>query len=270
MTPFRWTAVFLMSLLLSVGLVAVPGTAAQSVAQRTDPGATTLSAPCYGGPGWMFFTVHPPAADGTYQVDVTARRLVEGSRWKIAIELDASEEEDQQFRRRAVNGEWSVTTQVAGPSDGDQALFQAGAKEVGARHRCLLFNSPSNPTGGIAPCNSPRRAAIIVARRLDDDTVRVVFFIFDNRASATWHLELTAKGAGTTQTVAFDDLTNKRRILRSRVDLQGVDNPRLRMVATRTDGRQCRVRLNPPNVMTPQPLAHKDIGKLARRFAAPH
>ncbi len=263
MTTMRRLAGVLAAVLL---LGVVPAHAAPA----EDPQATAVTGACYGGPGRLSLTVHPPAAaGGTYQVDVTARRLAEGSRWLIGLEQETSNEggAEKEFRRVADGGGWTVTAEFPSPAPGDEdeVLFFVSANERGApRHGCLVLNSPASPVGGFSYCNNRRGVVVMVARELEDGSTLVRSVIYVGRPHSRLHLELTATGAASRQAVEFDDQAGKRGAVKSRVVFEGVKDPRLWLVATNGNGRRCILGLNPANVTTDAPLKLGGIAKPAR------
>lgn len=261
MTPFR-LPVGVLAALLSFALIGM--LPAQGAPAAADPLATTVSGACFGGPGRLALTVTPPAvADGRYQVHVIARGLDDGSRWAVGLVEEATEAR-KEFRRVAVQGTWTVTTQFRSPGDGDgdEVLFTVFAHERGAKsHACDVLNSPASPIGGLSACNKAAGDGFIIllARELDDGSVRVRSLIFtDLRRKSPWHLTLKATGATSRQVVEFNDRAGGLDVVRSRVVLTGVDDPRLRMVATSQNGASCLIGVNPPNVTTDAPLLLPD------------
>jgi hypothetical protein len=210
-----------------VGLPAVP--AAGGVA---DPLATTVAGGCVGGPGRVSLTVHPPAAPGgSYRVQVTARRLEEGSRWVVQLSKEDEDGGTEEVRRIAVEGGWTVTTRFPthAADDGDQTRFRLWANErVTGFYACHLLISPARPVSGMAPCKNRQRHIVMLTRELDDGSVLVRSIVAAVRPDLRWHLKLTATGAETRQVVDFDARAGKRGDVRSRVEINGVEDPRLR------------------------------------------
>lgn len=217
-----------------------------------DASATTMNTFCWGGR--MFVRVHRAAEDGSYPVDVTARRMDEGSRWKVTVAADDGYDgEDQVFRRTAVDGEWSVTTRVTpNPAADDDFLIAVSASEVNAQSRgCYLAVSPARPNGGLTGCLQGLQA--LVSRRVDDSTVVVRYFLAYLRPDARWRIQVTAIAGPTRETVAFTGYTNKRGNLPSRVEFRGGAHEwRFQVVAINDAGRRCTLGLNPPNTATVQ------------------
>jgi hypothetical protein len=240
-------------------LVALVGLApVQAVAPVADPLATTVTGACYSGPGRVSLRVHPPAPDGSYQVQTTARGLEEGSRWVVHLE-EADDGEHKRFRRVAVDGSWTVTTRFPGPAhEDDEALFAVSALERGDRsHGCFLYNLPTGPVFGLSLCNYHEWFIAMLTRELDDGSTLVRSSISpttSRRLDPHWHLKLTATGAASRQVVEFDDRPGKHGNVGSRVVITGVKDPRLRLVATPDTKAPCRIGLNPPNVTTDAPL----------------
>jgi hypothetical protein len=240
--------------LVVCGLLGVVPAHAGAVA--SDPLATTVTGACYGGPGFMSLTVHP-SVDGTRQVNLTARRFADGSRWAIAIGIDSDSGQDppdQEFRRVAVDGRWTVTTQFTASSD-DEVIFLGFARERGAhRHGCLVLTSPAAPEGGLSySCNSGvrlDRLAGMLARVRDDGSVLVRTFLLGVRPESRWHLTVAATGAGSRQVVDFDDQAGQQGTVSSRVVVEGVTDPRLWLTLSGASGDRCVIGLNPADVTT--------------------
>jgi hypothetical protein len=240
---------------------------AHAEAPAEDPRATAVTGACFGGPGRLSLTVHPPAAaGGRYQVDVTARRLVDGSRWVIGLAQEANDEggAEKDFRRVAEGGGWTVAAEFPSPAASGEVVFYVSAYEHGARrHGCYVLNSPASPVGGLSLCNNPRRGVVMLARERDDGSTLIRSILFNVGPDSRWHLELTATGAASRQVVEFDDRAGKRGYVWSRVVIEGVKDPRLRLVATNQKGGRCFLRLNPANVTTDAPLKLRGIAKSA-------
>lgn len=219
-----------------------------------DPLATTVTGACAGGPGRLSLTVHPPAA-GKLRVEVTARGLVEGSRWAIAVGQEGGERSRvKDFRRVAVDGRWTVMTQFPASADPEQGeeFFSGSAQERGDQgHRCFVLTTRA-AAAGLSSCNSNRSIVALIARERDDGSTVVRSLIFSPRGDSRWHLALTATGEASRQVVEFDDRANRGGFVGSRVALTGVMDPRLRLVATNRDRGRCFIRFDPANE-TPDP-----------------
>ena len=237
--------------LLSVALVGGPP--AQAVAPGGDPLATMVTGACVGGPGRVSLTVHPPAG-GRYRVEVAARGLAEGSRWTVQVEYQARASGGaKDFRRIAVDGGWTVVTRFPAPGDTEDDVYvSVDAQERGdRRHQCSLLNVPSSPVAGVADCNNRRLDIAMLARQRDDGFTVIRSFIVFARPDSRWHLTLTATGAAGRQVVEFEDRASGREdFVGSRVVITGVDDPRLRLVASNKDQGRCFIGLEPPNVGT--------------------
>lgn len=217
---------------------------AHSMAPADDPSATTLTGACYGGPGRVSFTVHPPA-DGTYQVEITARGLPDGSRWLVTPGADNTLL--GVFRRVAVDGGWTIATQAPAPRNPDSVVyFGVDARERGDRgHRCLMYR-PSSPVAGSATCENRLIDISLLYREQEDGSMLLRSRLFA-RPDSRWHLTLTASGAASRQVVEFDDWAGGQGGVRSQVVITGVENPRLRLVATNKDKGRCFIGLDPPD-----------------------
>ena len=250
--------------LLSVALVGLAP--AHAVAVAVDPQATTVTGACAGGPGRVSFTVHPPAA-GRYRVEVTARGLAEGSRWTVGVFQEGETQGGgKDFRRVAIDGGWTVVTPFPAPADPKEFVyFSVDARERGDRgHRCSLLNLPASPVVGVADCNNQRLDIAVLARQRDDGSTVVRSFIVFARPDSRWHLTLTATGAAGRQVVDFDDRAGRREGgVDSRVVLTGIENPRLRLMASNKDQGRCFIGLNPPNVTTDAPLTMQRLRRLS-------
>jgi hypothetical protein len=237
--------------LLSVALLGTPP--AQAVALAGDPLATTVTGACAGGPGRVSLTVHAPAA-GRYRVEVTGRGLAEESRWTVGVFQEGETQGGgKDFRRVAVAGGWTVVTRFPVPADPkDFVYFSVDTRERGdRRHRCSLLSVPSSPAVGVADCNNRRLDIALLVRQRDDGSTVVRSFIVFARPDSRWHLTLTASGAAGRQVVDFDDRASRREdFVGSRVVINGVDNPRLRLVASNKHQGRCFIRLDPPNATT--------------------
>ncbi len=243
---------------LSVALVGLAP--AQALVPDVDPLATTVTGACSGGPGRLALTVHPPNA-GSYRVEVTARGLVEGSRW-IGEVVQEGEERSRvkDFRRVAVDGGWTFMTQFPA-AGGAEAFFNAFAQERGARsHSCFVLTVPPF---GVSLCNNQRNFIALFARERDDGSTVIGSLILNARPDSRWHLTLTATGAVSREVVEFDDRAGRRGAVRSRVVLTGIADPRLRLLATNKDRGRCFIGLDPPNVTTDAPLKLGGLGNLS-------
>lgn len=257
---------FLAGALGAVLSVALVGSAtALAVAPGGDPLATSVTGACAGGPGRVSLTVHPPT-DGSYRVVVAARGLAEGSRWTVdLIKVSQTSQRYRDFRRVAVDGGWMVATRFPAPAESeDDVYFDLRAGERGdRRHSCLVLNSPASPVAGLAECNNQRLDIVVLARQRDDGSTVVRFFIEGARPDSRWHLTLTATGAASRQVVEFEDRASSREgVVRSRVVITGVEDPRLRLVASNKDQGRCFIGLDPPNDRTDAPLTLRGLDKL--------
>ena len=251
--PRPRSSTLVLAALLSSAFVGVPHADA---APASDPTATTVAGLCQGGPGRMSITVSP-TTDGAFEVEVTARRLADGSRWRGVVEAEYDERnggESQPFRRRAVDGTWTVTTELPGPRNSDaQALFFVGAKERGERHQCFVLLSPDSPTGGYTTCRGADRFSVITANERKDGSTVVRSLVAGVRAQARWHLRLVATGDTGQLVTEFDAYAGDRGLVRSKVVLEGVDDARFRLTATGQAGGRCDTRLNPAELLVGRP-----------------
>ncbi len=252
----------MLTTLLSVTLFSM--TTAHARVPAGDPLATTVTGACASGPGRLSVTVHPPVA-GKFQVEVTARGLMDGSRWAVAVSQagDYSGSRAKDFRRVAVDGTWTVMTQFPAPTNSelDEVFFNGSARERGDRgHRCSVL-AVRSPAIGASVCDSYRTGVAMFARDRDDGSTVIRSLIIDERRDTRWHLTLTATGAASRQMVEFDDRVRGGRAV-SRVVFTGVSDPRLRLVASNKDRGQCFLRLDPANVTTDAPLKMPGLDRL--------
>lgn len=261
-SPAMRTSRFLAGVLAAVLSVTLLGfSPARAVAPAGGPLATTVTGACSGGPGRVSLTVYPPAENGSFRVEATARGLIDGSRWRVQV---AGISGERGFRRVAVDGEWTVATRFPAAADpDDEPFFFVSARERGDRTRgCLVLNQPASPAVGYTQCSSPRRVIVLFARELDNGRTVVRSFVDSRRPDISWHLTLTAIGAASRHVVEFDDVASRRGLVSSRVVLTGVKDPRLQLVATTKNGGRCFIGLNPPNVTTAATLNLHDLLEL--------
>lgn len=256
---------FLAGVLAAVLTLALVGTApAHARVPAADPLATTVTGTCAGGPGRLSLTVHPPAG-GEYRVEVAARGLVEESRWAVQVVQEGDEtSRAKDFRRVAVDGGWTVETRFSDAGfESGEVFFNMGATDRGDRdHACFLFGSPVLPTFGASACNNQRQFVALFVRERDDGSTVVRSFIFGARRDSRWHLRLAAIGAASRQGVEFND-RERRSVVESRAVFTGVKDPRLRLVATSSEGwGRCLIGLDPPNVTTDAPLKMQGLDRL--------
>jgi hypothetical protein len=240
---------------------------AAAIPPTADPRATTVTGACYGGPGRLSLTVLPPVAGEDIQVRATARGLTSGSPWIIGMESEDGSGREREFRRVAVDGRWTVRAQFQPPGEPQPAVFVVSAYQRGEpRSGCFVLTSTASPEGGLTTCDNPERLAIVVAREQDDGSVLIRSLLFGMRPGTAWHLTLAATGAGFRQGVEFDDYASRRGTVRSRVVMQGVDNPRLWLVARNDNGGRCVIGVNTANVATGEEAGLRDILRAGRRL----
>jgi hypothetical protein len=221
------------------------------VAPISDPLATTVTGYCGGGPGRISLAVHP-RADGTYRVKVTARGLVTGSRWRAEL---TGTGRDQIFRDIvAVDGRWKLVTDfpaATNPEEDESFFVYTDELSLAKRfHDCQAYMQPGSSAYGATTCNNLFRFVDLLARDLDDGSTVVRSTVSPAGHGSVWHLTLTATGEASRQVVQYDELASRRDgVLRSRVVIAGVENPRLHLVAANSDRARCRIAVNPANVM---------------------
>lgn len=230
--------------LLMVSLLLVTGStwSIAAAAPEAPPGAVTVSAPCKAGPGWMAVTISPKAEDGTNEVRVAARRLVDGSRWRVRI---GDAETAPVFRPTAVDGRWVVKSTVTVAGD-NSPFVEAVRTDQGHKRLTACFVIafvPDHTVGGAGLCRGG--FDVLVARRLADGTVVVRFLVALVKPDTSWHITMDAIGEGGTG-ITFDDRTNRNGTLNSRVEFRGGPaDPRFRAVAVNEHGKTCKLHVNP-------------------------
>ena len=102
-----------------------------------------------------------------------------------------------------------------------------------------------------------------MAAHSDDGFTVVRSYIVGARPDSRWHLRLTATGAGARQVVVFDDRADRREgLVYARVALAGLEDPRLRLVASNKDQGRCFIRLDPPSVTSEASLTPSNLDQL--------
>jgi len=215
------------------------------------PEATKVSSACWGGMGRISFKVYVLADGETYQVDVVARGLRDGSRWRVGIVSEQFPEPDREFKRRVSDGGWTATTQF-GPREGDHTLyFQASAHERGVPHGCDVNSSlGAVETSGSTACGLPHKYreqafATLAVQRTDANTIGVRFDLYESWRARRWHIELRTTEASTSQTLMIAKRASNGGHLKLGVGLRGYENPRLHVLATPPEGPGCRFGFNP-------------------------
>jgi len=219
-----------------------------------DPAATRVVGQCKAGNGKVALTVLPIAV-GSYEVELNARRVREGSRWRVGLTAfsEGAGEVAQRFRRRAVDGSWSITTKVSLEGDTGQAAFLLDARRVRdgvvGGFFCSVSYSPGNSgMVGYGMCGKGFNELFL--RQRDDGTLVVRYHNFGRAPDTRWRLSLIVNSAEASQRVIFDDLSSPHGVLRSRVMLTAVpDNPVFTMRAESERGAYCRLRINPPTAL---------------------
>jgi hypothetical protein len=189
--------------------------------------------------------------------------MAEGSRWTGQLFTLGTDTEAgyKDFHRVAVDGGWTVTGRLPAAADFRENVFFGEAQRRGDRaDRCIVVTQLS-PAVGASASNRRRPQITLVVRERDGSTV-VDSYIFGARRDSRWHLTLTAAGVASRQVVEFDDRADRRDVVTSRVVLNGVDDPRLRMVASNKDQGRCFIRFDPQNVTTDAPLTLRSLGKV--------
>ncbi len=242
----RTVVSLLTTVVSSLGVVvALPhGATASSGLRGGDPAAATVSSRCWGGPGVMVMTVRPVATtDDVYRIQVTARRVVDGSRWRVKIgDLVPM----VTVHRRAIVGRWSATTRLAANGE---LFYEGEAHEQGRRpYGCQLSSSQIHYPIANTRCRRPHLHVEMSVRQPEHDVTLVKNVLYSDRPLVgRWHVTMAARRAGRIQTVTFDGVGHHGVVI-SHVDFHGIGNPRLRVDATREGGVHCTLTLNPPDV----------------------
>jgi hypothetical protein len=236
-------------LLVSLGAAGlVPAAAA---APPADPDTAAVGSTCI-GPGRVAMTASPSDAAGSVDLEMRATGLTDGTRWEGSLTAtDDTGEDSRDFRRVAVDGGWLVRATLSAPEPGPEASFSGIAF---ARHEstCLVSLYP-RPTVALSAC-SQHLVAILLARYRAAEDLLVVRFWGLGRPDSRWNVELRATTTSSAQAVAVGLTAGPRGWLRARTSLRGVDDPRLRVVATGPDGGRCALHLDPVDVTaTPPP-----------------
>lgn len=242
---------------VAAGVLASPaasfGVATGAEAQaRIDPAAMKVVGDCKGGTGKIGLTVLPIAED-TYQITVKARRVLEDSRWRaelFAFSYDADDgsgaEDNQTFRPRATNGSWSFTTEVDLTGGGPQVTFGVDARtsDDGGDITCLIGSSPARPVAGYSLC--AREIHFLSLRQRGDDKLVVRHAITAGAADTRWRLELKVFNSEESRSVAFNNVSNKHGVVRSRVELTAVpEDSRFTVRALNERGGHCYIQVDP-------------------------
>jgi hypothetical protein len=141
-----------------------------------------------------------------------------------------------------------------------EAFFGGFARERGNRHHvCFLLGSP---TFGVSTCNNDRAFVALSIRERDDGSTMVETLVVGVRRDSRWRLRLSATGAASRQVVDFDDHDTGGGIVESRVVFTGVQDPRLRLVASNKDQGRCLIGLDPANATTDAPLKMQSLDRL--------
>lgn len=241
-----------LSLVLTALLTALL-TAPVASAAPASPGATTVSARCIGGPGRLVLAVDEQAP-GVWHVDVTGRRLADDSRWRVTLGMESEEDEQtESFRRRAVDGTWTYSTEMTGPVDGYVDFFvEAHGSDpaaAGDGTSCVVVNNPHDPTFGAGFCAGG--FDLMQLHRREDGTTVLRYGILFVARNTTWTLDLTVDdGPDDVRSMTFDDVTNKRGRLWTRVELTGLKHPTFGVQAVSERGGRCSLYIDPAELET--------------------
>lgn len=257
--------------LVAASIIAGPVAGAGAQAP-VDPAATRVVGECKPGTGRIAVTV-VPTAPSTYQVTVEATGLIEDSRWRAELSAlggGSSDEVNESFRRRATQGSWTFTTDIAF-AEGNGTLFAVVARssqEGVGDIVCTVDNGADGErTFGITVC--AQGSHILLLRRPDDGTLAIRHLLFFGAPHTRWRLRLDVQGAEGRQSVTYHDVTNKRGVLRSRVELTGAfEDPVSTIRAESERGARCRLRIN-PGPLTAAPagdaLSPRELARLVSR-----
>ncbi len=195
-------------------------------------------------------------ADGTVRFEALASHLPGGVRWEGVVLASAAADDfadldSREFRRDVSDGTWAVDGRLdlgdyTGPASYHLIVFEARRPTL-ARF-CSVAAVEGRRALGMSWC-SPRVHQVLAVRRDTDDAL-VLRYVQSGRPGSRWSLAIRAVGAGDGATVTVDDQTSARGVLSTRVVLEGVDNPRLFVLATGEYGRRCGMGLDLPNVTT--------------------
>ena len=102
----------------------------------------------------------------------------------------------------------------------------------------------------LVKCRQHHLYLVAEVRQPSADTARIHLVVYSERSlGGLWHVELTERGAGGRQHVAFDQSVPANATwLQSWVVLEGISDPRLRVSAARKDGPRCGLAFNPPDL----------------------
>lgn len=219
---------------------------------RLDAAAMKVVGDCKGGTGKIALTVLP-TAENIYQVTVKARRVLDHSRWRAELFASGGEgsegviQDDQTFRPRAVDGSWSVTTEVDLSGGGQLAVFDMRARtsnDKGGNINCVAGSSPARPVEGYSLC--ARSFHVLDRRQREDGTLLVRHTINDSPAGTRWRLLLKVANAAESQSVVFHNVSGKYGVMQSRVELSAVpEDSRFTVRANSERGGHCYLRVNP-------------------------
>ena len=266
----RRTALGRLALALLLPMAALSAGAGPASAAADGDSAAEVTARCSGGPGRVTLAVEPPDADGDYTVTATTTGLVEGSEWRVLLEW---EEDGQQhrFRRTAVDGSWAATA-TFGASDVEPTFNVEASGSLDGEPRFSCFDYVvvgPRLAGGLGECGNG--ALGMFARQRDDGAIAVGAFLLRGPSKQRWDVEVRAVSDSATQTVSFQDYSNRWSELGSRVRFEGLGAaPRFRLQISNGDGVRCRLWLSPGAFLTMGSSAapsESSVPRLMRRGA---
>jgi hypothetical protein len=234
-------------LLVSLGAAGLVSAAA--AAPPADPDTAAVGSTCV-GPGRVAMTVSPSDAAGSVDLEMRATGLRDGTRWEgVLSALSETDDDSREFRRVAVDGEWTVRATLS--ETGREGAYY-GMAFSRRNSTCLVAEMFPRPAVALSFCASSFIPMLLARYRPADDTL-VVRFWGSSRPGSRWNIELRARTTESAQAAEVGLVAGPRGGMRARITLRGVDDPRLSVVATSPSGGRCALHLDPVDV-TAAPL----------------
>jgi hypothetical protein len=249
-------------LLVSLGAAGlVPAAAA---APPAEPDTAAVRSTCI-GPGRVAMTVAPSDTAGSVDLELRATGLPDGTRWQGDLSaMSETDEDSREFRRVAVDGGWTVRATLAEAGREGAYFGVAFSRRTGT---CLVGVVSPRPAVALSLC-AARFIPMLLARYRPADDTMVVRFWGSSRPGSRWDIELRATTTESAQAVEASLVAGPRGVMRARATLRGVDDPRLRVVATGPAGGRCALHLDPVDVTAaplPSPRALLDRARELNR-----